>query len=293
MSAAPTPPGWYDDGLGSVRWWDGSVWTDQTYRGQLAVGAEPATGLTAASGGSLTYAVAVLPGTSEVTTHVAYHSLRHAPREPSGDGVLSLILGLVVLGASAFTLLNYGGLSILAALVGVGLLVRAAAEFRGAEPPMGLAGSVLPREGTRLTLVVVVLLLITCGLPVLAAGALTPPRPTVVPVTPTAPATTTVAKQTWPAGYTEAPPEGAYKLLAEDSSACDPGTRCRAVSVVMSHACASAFVRVEYFANPASGVPVDDTIYRLTRVKKLKATRLLVSTTRDLDYFRVTAVGCA
>ncbi|MBB2976646.1 hypothetical protein FHX49_002225 [Microbacterium endophyticum] len=25
-----TPPGWYDDGNGSARWWDGSQWTQQT-----------------------------------------------------------------------------------------------------------------------------------------------------------------------------------------------------------------------------------------------------------------------
>lgn len=25
---ATTPPGWYDDGTGTTRWWDGSTWTD-------------------------------------------------------------------------------------------------------------------------------------------------------------------------------------------------------------------------------------------------------------------------
>lgn len=26
----PTPPGWYPDGQGAIRWWDGQAWTDQT-----------------------------------------------------------------------------------------------------------------------------------------------------------------------------------------------------------------------------------------------------------------------
>ncbi len=30
MNTPITPAGWYDDGHGSLRWWDGSVWTDHT-----------------------------------------------------------------------------------------------------------------------------------------------------------------------------------------------------------------------------------------------------------------------
>lgn len=30
MESANTPPGWYDDGHGSLRWWDGSQWTTHT-----------------------------------------------------------------------------------------------------------------------------------------------------------------------------------------------------------------------------------------------------------------------
>lgn len=30
MSSTITPPGWYDDGHGSLRWWDGSQWTTHT-----------------------------------------------------------------------------------------------------------------------------------------------------------------------------------------------------------------------------------------------------------------------
>ncbi|MCW2816951.1 MAG: hypothetical protein JWN84_4406 [Nocardioides sp.] len=30
MSQGTTPPGWYDDGQGAQRWWDGNGWTDHT-----------------------------------------------------------------------------------------------------------------------------------------------------------------------------------------------------------------------------------------------------------------------
>lgn len=33
MSQGTTPPGWYDDGQGAERWWDGARWTEQTRPG--------------------------------------------------------------------------------------------------------------------------------------------------------------------------------------------------------------------------------------------------------------------
>lgn len=30
-SAASAPPGWYDDGTGATRWWDGLQWTDHRF----------------------------------------------------------------------------------------------------------------------------------------------------------------------------------------------------------------------------------------------------------------------
>jgi hypothetical protein len=40
---ATTPPGWYDDGRGALRWWDGSQWTEhvQTPDAEPAADAEP------------------------------------------------------------------------------------------------------------------------------------------------------------------------------------------------------------------------------------------------------------
>ena len=37
-----TPAGWYDDGHGATRWWDGSQWTEHT---QPVAGAAPTFGV--------------------------------------------------------------------------------------------------------------------------------------------------------------------------------------------------------------------------------------------------------
>lgn len=36
MTNADTPPGWYDDGTGALRWWDGTRWTEHTHSGNVA-----------------------------------------------------------------------------------------------------------------------------------------------------------------------------------------------------------------------------------------------------------------
>lgn len=46
MDSPNTPPGWYDDGHGTQRWWDGSAWTEHTG------GSAP----TPVAGGTTTYA---------------------------------------------------------------------------------------------------------------------------------------------------------------------------------------------------------------------------------------------
>ncbi|WP_340539063.1 DUF2510 domain-containing protein [Nocardioides sp. GXZ039] len=50
MTHGSTPPGWYDDGQGAQRWWDGSQWTDQTRPGPGAP--ESGTGGAAGAGGT-------------------------------------------------------------------------------------------------------------------------------------------------------------------------------------------------------------------------------------------------
>lgn len=47
------PAGWYDDGSGAQRWWDGSAWTEHTVTAQPAEPTEPAVG-TPASGEGFT-----------------------------------------------------------------------------------------------------------------------------------------------------------------------------------------------------------------------------------------------
>ena len=46
-----TPPGWYPDGQGGQRWWDGTQWTEHTQPPQAAV-RRPHPPRRAASGGT-------------------------------------------------------------------------------------------------------------------------------------------------------------------------------------------------------------------------------------------------
>jgi hypothetical protein len=48
MTQGTTPPGWYDDGQGAQRWWDGNGWTDHT----VPAGAPTPTGPPGGSAGS-------------------------------------------------------------------------------------------------------------------------------------------------------------------------------------------------------------------------------------------------
>lgn len=41
MTQGTTPPGWYDDGTGGLRWWDGTRWTDHVQLGSAPSGSAP------------------------------------------------------------------------------------------------------------------------------------------------------------------------------------------------------------------------------------------------------------
>lgn len=40
------PPGWYDDGTGTLRWWDGTIWTEHTASGAPTAASGPDAGVT-------------------------------------------------------------------------------------------------------------------------------------------------------------------------------------------------------------------------------------------------------
>lgn len=52
MTQGTTPPGWYDDGQGAQRWWDGSQWTDHTQPAPGADDRDGGTGTAAGAGGT-------------------------------------------------------------------------------------------------------------------------------------------------------------------------------------------------------------------------------------------------
>lgn len=94
-----TAPGWYDDGHGALRWWDGAQWTEHV----AAPDAEPANGADATGEGE----TAVLPplstypggypGAAYPTDGGAFISATE-PRK-SGLWIVWVVLGVILLGA--------------------------------------------------------------------------------------------------------------------------------------------------------------------------------------------------
>jgi len=275
MAPAAIPPGWYDDGLGSMRWWDGGAWTDQAYARQPANGSAPgvAEGIPAAT----------LPGSTATATRPVVAS---APPSPSGDGVLSLVLGLVLLVAAGYALLTVGVLFGLVLLVGIGLLVRAGAEFRGEQPPWGLAGKVLPRGPVRLGLVVAGLLLIMFGISAarwladfVAPAEVVPPPAAAAPIT----------VVNWPLGYLVG--DGYAYLPGKDGDAaqCPTALPCRVVSVVTATDCSTATIFAEYTTKAGSPVRLQPVLLRGPTA--LRPTTVLITAPRGSD-IQITRVIC-
>lgn len=86
------PAGWYDDGSGRQRWWDGEQWTDHfaPLQGEAAAPAEPQPGSSAAEPEDLDATVRredVLPAAAEAPSDAADASATSAGTPDAGDSV--------------------------------------------------------------------------------------------------------------------------------------------------------------------------------------------------------------
>lgn len=83
-----TPAGWYDDGQGALRWWDGQQWTDQVHTpdaGHTAPGATEASSAAAGSSGSTERSFEAKPGIDITADEPVARSQGTAERTPDDD----------------------------------------------------------------------------------------------------------------------------------------------------------------------------------------------------------------
>lgn len=96
MSA--TPPGWYDDGHGAQRWWDGAQWTEHVQHAAPASAvATPATGTDAAPAAWTTGGAETAPGYPGAAAQPAYPPV--PPAKKSNLWIVWVVLGVLAVGA--------------------------------------------------------------------------------------------------------------------------------------------------------------------------------------------------
>lgn len=94
-----TPAGWYDDGSGNLRYWDGSAWTEHTAPGTTA--AQPSAGASdeASAGQTLPYPATAGSGTAVATATTA--STTDAPATATAPAAKPHVLGIIALAVAA------------------------------------------------------------------------------------------------------------------------------------------------------------------------------------------------
>ncbi|WP_226531741.1 DUF2510 domain-containing protein [Microbacterium paraoxydans] len=162
-----TPAGWYDDGSGRQRWWDGQQWTEH-FAPEAATPSEPeasATEAPAVAGqeyGAPAQPAAGYPGSApsspgDYATTTSAYPAASPYAQPGQDAPRKIsVLGLVGLGLSAigtilafFPLIGFVGFI----LLGAGFIVSLISLFLKGKKWPGIAGLILAVVGTIIAVV--------------------------------------------------------------------------------------------------------------------------------------------
>ncbi len=318
------PAGWYADGLGAVRWWDGAAWTSHVAPPPAPAvpapvpvpvqhdGASASTAAAAARsewdaasllswsqparsaqpGAATTEAVE--PQSASPAVRTSFTPALTAPSTPGWarwdvvQGWALVICGLALLafGVHWFLYATSHGYFSTGGMVTGGILT-----FRGATRLRETRRSGLPLVpfawlSPRLIGVLAVIgLLLVAGVVVANKRATDAQSLQVVGLS----ASTGGA---WPTGYTDAAPDGAYRPAETNQIPCPEGFRCAEIEVLTRTACRNPQVSLDFYAE--DGRPREgETILGLVDTRPGVPSRTMVSTSDvDARSFSVTSITC-
>ncbi|WP_396655053.1 DUF5067 domain-containing protein [Microbacterium sp.] len=135
-----TPAGWYDDGSGRQRWWDGTQWTDHFADAAQAGGGEVAQSAAGSPGATLTAA----PPAAAFAAPAAATAVAAPKTKPSAVGIIALVVSAI---GFIFACIP-GALIVGWILLPIGFILSLVAVFlKGAKWP-AITGLVLAIVGT-------------------------------------------------------------------------------------------------------------------------------------------------
>ena len=290
MERAPVA-GWYDDGTGQVRWWDGDGWTEHVapasaMPAEAAAHAAPAAPQPVPSAPSAPQAAAPLrPGGIDPVTHAAAHPETAQPPAaflPETAAFLPGVAPTVVPTVTPEDTARYTSSSPGSAST----FGQAGGTFAAPLPSSSLStgGGGRPRTGVIVLAVLIVLALAGVGVWRYISG---PPK---AQASADVVASAVVAPTgKLPAGFTAHDDSAGFKVMP--AKGCASGTSCRTVKLASRTAC-SRLSALVLFAT-SSGNRVGSDVIAAKNVKAGKAVSLLASVRpAGGDIVRVSSVVC-